>query len=136
MQRDENNKLLDLEWIFYIGRSAYLHDESNAWTVGLCRQIACREAGKGMVVIDQLALPKHWNYQKCRSRLETPIIEILDDTFDKFAVRFNKDEMKAKGCINTSTRTNDWWTDNGIEIQKIVLLRLGNFRVEEGIFLS
>ena len=136
MQRDENGKLLDLEWIFYIGRSAYLHDESNAWTVGLCRQIACREAGKQMMVIDQFALPKHWNYQKCKKELEQPIIDILNDTFDTFAVRFNKDEMKAKGCINSSTRTNDWWTNDGIEIQKIIFKELNDFRVAQGIFLT
>ena len=134
MKRDQNQKLLDLDWIFYIGRSAYLHDESEAWTVGLCRQIACREQGKHMKVIFEFAMPAHWGYQKCKTRLEQPIIDSLNDTFHKFAVRFNRSEMIAKGCVNTSTRTNDWWTDEGIEIQKMILKEIGNFRIAEGIF--
>lgn len=134
MKRNKKGNLLDCEWIFYIGRSAYLHDEANAWTVGLCRQIECREEGKHMTAIFEYKLPKHWGYQKCKASLEAPIIETLNDTFDEFSVRFNKSDMRKRGCKKTTGRTNDWWTDEGSKIQMVVIREIENFRVAEGLF--
>ena len=134
MQRDENGKLLDCDWIFYIGQSAY-SDESHAFTVGLSRQTECREYGKHMGTVDTFHLPKHWGYQKCKDRLETPILETLRDTYDTYDVRFSNQDMLRRGCKpNNSSRTDDWFTDSGVKIIKTIQKEIDNFRIAEGIF--